>query len=188
MPERINSLFEAEQFFNIRIRIQFIYGFPMKSNTNFVSATLFLLPIFVLVNSYCHAQEEIGLSLEINIPQDSIGPIEPLRFQLAIKNEGENDLSDLAPWAFPDSTEIVFAFPGSSEWKQVPIPFFYRYATNYPLGGIKNPDLKSGQIISSEIVVHYDKHLSYKEKRVIYHFSEYGEYAIRAKYEPSRGK
>ncbi|MGH7931071.1 MAG: hypothetical protein ACREQV_25140 [Candidatus Binatia bacterium] len=144
--------------------------------------------ICLMVSGVCIGEEKLDLSLRLEVVSDSIGPIEPLSFQLTIMNNGAEDLVNLAPWAFAGSTEVEFRKPDSEEWEALSIPYFYRFATKDSEGSGYEPlALSAGESKTSTLVVLGDNVVAYPAPRFEYYFNTAGQYLLRAEYKPREG-
>ncbi len=133
------------------------------------------------------ARSDLNLSLTLQIRTPEKGIIEPLRFRAVITNTGDTDYYDLAPWPVRGDMLVEFRGPGIPEWKILEVPYLNRYSTQVRIGKLDNLTLRAGESKTADLVALYDSTLSYQKEYICYYFNKYGEYTIRAKYEPQKG-
>ncbi len=132
-----------------------------------------------------YKQSDLNLSLSLRIRNSQIGLIDVLRFQAIIRNTGTDDLKLLAPWTDRRYMSVEYMKPAETEWKQLEVPYLNR---RRPVGDIFPLNIRAGETKTADLTVLRDPKLGHGRKKFRYYFDKYGEYKIRAKYEPKEGE
>jgi len=134
------------------------------------------------------AQPEAAISLNLRVVTGSIGPIDPLIFELSVTNETDAHLTNLPVWAIEETSAIEVMAPDSKEWKPMAVPYLERLKNRcVPLDHFLF-ELKPREKKSFEMHVIYDPYISYQQERPHYYFAQPGEYRLRASYQLAKGQ
>lgn len=134
------------------------------------------------------AQPEAAISLNLRMVTGTIGPIDPLIFELSVTNETDAHLTNLPVWAIEETSGIEVMTPGSKEWKTIAVPYLERLKNRcVPLDHFLF-ELKPRETKPFEMHVVYDPYISYQQERPYYYFAQPGEYRLRASYQLAKGQ
>jgi hypothetical protein len=157
----------------------------MKSNWIMKLTLSGLVPLLLYGAAY---SQQGMLNLEVKPVVSTIGPIDPLMFNLVLTNKGASNIEGLPIWAVRSTTLVEYRASGSNDWQVLEVPILNRLATKCGVPGNNRITLKAGESLDAELFVVYDPYISYQRERPYYYFEKPGEYYLRASYQPAEGQ
>lgn len=141
-----------------------------------------------VVSGSLWAQSEANLSLSLKVLSGSIGPVDPLRFEVEAINQSDNPLGGMPVFAIEDNSSVEIMAPGSNQWKSIAVPYLERMKNRCIDLDQFRFELKSREKQSYEMWVVYDPYISYQQGKPHYYFEQAGEYRLRFSYQPAPGQ